>query len=140
MAAFVLDASVAIAWCFPGDPNEDTPYSRRILMELEINDAIVPEIRAFEIANSIFVSYNKRKRITERQIQEYLDLLKALPIRVEPQSLWATIDLQARARRRDITAYDVAYIDLALRVNLPLATSDRLLRDAAVAEGIAVMG
>ena len=77
MAVFVLDASVAIAWCFPGDPTEDTPYSRRILNELRLNDAIVPEIWAFEIANSIFVSYSKRNRITEHQIQEYLDLSKA---------------------------------------------------------------
>src|SRR5580698_4092394 len=102
MAAFVLDASVAISWCFPGDPTEDTPYSRRILNELAVNDAIVPGIWAFEIANSIFVSNSKRKRITELQIKEYLDLLKALPIRVEPQNLWATVDLQSLARRRDL--------------------------------------
>ncbi|MGD0220850.1 MAG: type II toxin-antitoxin system VapC family toxin [Terriglobia bacterium] len=140
MAAFVLDASVAIAWCFPGDPTEDTPYSRRILKELAVNDAIVPEIWPFEIANSIFVSYNKRKRITEHQIQEYLDLLKALPIRVEPQSLWANVDLQSLARRRNLTAYDTACLDLALRTHLPLATSDRSLRDAAVADGIVVLG
>jgi hypothetical protein len=44
MAAFVLDASVAISWYFPGDPTEDTPYSRRILQELVSNDAVVPEI------------------------------------------------------------------------------------------------
>jgi len=47
MAAFVPDASVAISWCFPGDPTEDTPSSRRILQELASNDAVVAEIRAF---------------------------------------------------------------------------------------------
>ena len=46
MAEFVLDASVAISWCFPGDPSEDTPYSRRILNELLVRDALVPEIWA----------------------------------------------------------------------------------------------
>jgi hypothetical protein len=46
-------ASVAISWCFPGDPTEDTPYSRRVLKELVANDAIVPEIWAFEIVNNI---------------------------------------------------------------------------------------
>jgi predicted nucleic acid-binding protein len=139
MAAFVLDASVAISWCFPDDPTEDTPYSRRILNELAVNDAIVPGIWAFEIANSIFVSNSKRKRITELQIKEYLDLLKALPIRVEPQNLWATVDLQSLARRRDLAAYDVAYLDLALRTGLPLATSDRFLSAAAAAEGVTVL-
>jgi hypothetical protein len=44
MAAFVLDAFVAVSWCFPGDPTEDTPYSRRILSGLAVNDAVVPEI------------------------------------------------------------------------------------------------
>jgi predicted nucleic acid-binding protein len=139
MAAFVLDASVAISWCFPGDLTEDTPYSRRILKELEVNDAIVPEIWAFEVANSIFVSISKRKRISEQQIGEYLGLLKALPIRVEPQTLWSNVGLQALARRHGITAYDAAYMDLALRTNLPLvwnitpATYD--LRRAAAQSG-----
>ena len=139
MAAFVLDASAAISWCFPGDPAEDTPYSRRVLSELVVNDAIVPEIWAFEIANSIFVAYSKRKRITEQQIHEYLELLKALPIRVETHSLWANVDLESLARRQNLAAYDAAYLDLALRTNLVLATSDDPLRQAAIAEGIAVL-
>jgi predicted nucleic acid-binding protein len=139
MVMFVLDASVAIAWCFPGDPTEDTPYSRRILNELAVNDSIVPEIWAFEIANSIFVSYRKRKRISEQQIAEYLSLLKALPISVEPQNLWANVDLEFLARRQNIAAYDAAYLDLALRANLPLATSDDALKQAALGEGVVVI-
>ena len=139
MAAFVLDASVAISWCFPADPAEDTPYSRRVLKELVANDAIVPEIWAFEIANNIFVSYSKRKRISERQITEYLSLLRALPIRVESQSLWANVDLESHARRQNVAAYDAAYLDLALRTGLALATSDEPLRRAAMAQGIAVL-
>jgi len=139
MATFVLDASIAISWCFPGDPTEDTPYSRRILKELVTNDAVVPEIWGFEIANCIFVSCNKRKRITEPQIQEYLTLLKALPIRVEAQPLWTNVGLESLARRHDLAAYDVAYLDLALRAGLPLATSDGPLRVAADAEGISLV-
>jgi predicted nucleic acid-binding protein len=139
MAAFVLDASVAISWCFPGDPTEDTPYSRRVLQKLVANDAIVPEIWAFEIANNIFVSYRKRKRISEQQITEYLSLLRALPIRVEPQSLWANVDLESLARRQNIAAYDAACLDLALRAGLALATSDEPLLQAAIAQGIAVL-
>src|SRR5580658_9702910 len=104
MAPFVLDASVAISWCFPGDPTENTPYSRAILKRLAVDDAIVPEIWAFEIANNIFVSYSRRKRITDQQVREYLDLLKALPIRVEAQSLWANVDLESLARRRNLAA------------------------------------
>jgi predicted nucleic acid-binding protein len=139
MALFVLDASVAISWCFPGDPTENTPYSRDILNRLAGDDAIVPEIWAFEIANSIFVSYSKRKRITEQQIREYLGLLKALPIRVESQSMVENIDLESLARRCNLAAYDAAYLRLAKRMNLPLATLDGPLRDAALAEGIKIV-
>ena len=68
MDAFVLDASIAISWCFPDDPTENTPYSRAILDLLEEADAIVPEIWPFEIANSIFVSFSRRKRIGEDKL------------------------------------------------------------------------
>ncbi|SPE42159.1 Ribonuclease VapC [Candidatus Sulfopaludibacter sp. SbA3] len=139
MAVFVLDASVAISWCFPGNPTEDTPYSRYVLKELASNDAIVPEIWAFEVANSIFVSFSKRKRISEQQIAEYLNLLKALPISVEPQNHWANLDLESLARRRNLAAYDVAYLALAMRLNLPLATSDKSLKQAALTEGVTVL-
>lgn len=136
MPAFVLDASVAISWCFPGDPNEDTPFSRRVLKDLASNDAVVPEVWPFEIANAIFVSLTKRNRISEQQIREFLELLKALPIRVERQGLWANVELESLARAQNIAAYDAAYLDLARRVSLPLATSDAGLRDAAIALGI----
>jgi predicted nucleic acid-binding protein len=132
MAEFVLDASVAVSWCFPGDPTEDTPYSRGILRELIVRDAVVPEIWAFEIANNIFVSSNRRKRVNAQQIAEYLDLRKALPIRVESQPLWANVNLEEFARRWDVAAYDASYLALAMRKNIPLATSDELLKRKAV--------
>jgi predicted nucleic acid-binding protein len=138
MAEFILDASVAISWCFPGDPTEDTPYSRRILRELIVRDALVPEIRAFEIANSIFVSHNKRRRINEQQVAEYLALLKALPIRVESQPLWSNVELEAFARSWDLAVYDAAYLALALRRGFPLATSDEVLKQKAKYAGVAI--
>jgi len=139
MAEFVLDASVAFSWCFPGDPTEDTPYSRRILSMLAVDDAVVPEVWAFEIANVIFVAFNRRKRINQKQIDEYLMRLKALPIRVDPNDVWANVALESQARRWHLPAYDAAYLDLALRRKLPLATADDDLRKAAQAEGIRVL-
>ncbi len=136
MAEFVLDASVALSWCFPGDPTEDTPYSRLILAKLAKDDAVVPDIWAFELANIIFVACNKRKRITQRQIDQYLQRLRALPIRVEHNNLWANVSLESLARKWNLPAYDAAYLDLALRRRLPLATADDDLRKAAAAVGI----
>lgn len=139
MAKFVLDASIAFSWCFPGDPTEDTPYSRRILLKLASDDAVVPAIWAFEIANIIYVAFNKRKRITQKQLDEYLQRLKALPIRVEPRDLWTNISLESLARKWNITAYDAAYLELALNKGIPLATTDDDLKKVAVAEGIQVL-
>lgn len=136
---FVLDASIAISWCFPGDPSEDTSYSRSVLQRLIVEEAVVPEIWAFEIANNIFVSQNKRRRITEAQVSEYLSLLKALPIRVEAQPLWANVELQSFARVCDIAAYDASYLALAVRMQLPLATSDNLLKRKAIEQGVVLL-
>lgn len=82
MAGFVLDASVAISWCFSNDLTENTSYSRAILEHAAEADALVSEIWPFEIANGIFVAYSKRKRITEAGTYEYVQLLESLPIRI----------------------------------------------------------
>jgi predicted nucleic acid-binding protein len=74
-----------------------------------------------------------RKRSTEQQVQEYLSLLKALPIRQESQGLFENVDLESLSRRSDLAAYDAAYLQLAQRTSLPLATSDGTLRYAAIA-------
>ena len=139
MAEFVLDASVAFSWCFPGDPTENTPYIRWILEALTVHDAIVPELWAFEVANNIFVSHSRRKRINEQQVAEYLELLQALPIQVESQSLWANVGLEALARRWDMAAYDAAYLELAMRRRSMLATVDKALARAAVRAGVELL-
>ncbi|HEV1283744.1 MAG TPA: type II toxin-antitoxin system VapC family toxin [Bryobacteraceae bacterium] len=139
MTGFVLDASVALSWCFPSNPTENTPYSRAILERAEQDDAVVPEIWPFEIANGIFVAHSKRKRITETDIMEYVQLLGSLPIRVVRGEWLSTIALESLARKHNLAAYDVAYLDLALREKLPLATSDQELIKAAAAEGVAVI-
>jgi len=110
-----------------------------VLRQLASSDALVPEVWAFEIANAIFVSHTRRKRISEQQIGEYLTLLKALPVRVESQDVWANVDLESMARAHNIAAYDAAYLQLALRTRLPLATSDLPLRTAAIALGITIL-
>ena len=65
--------------------------------------------------------------------------LRALPIRVELNDVWANIELESKARKWNLPAYDAAYLDLALRRKLSLATADDDLRKAAQAEGIMVL-
>src|SRR5271165_4603312 len=95
MEAFILDASVAISWCFPHDPTEATAYSGSVLDLLENAVAVVPEIWAYEIANNMFVSFAIRKRISEVQVKEYMELLGSLPIRLERTELNDIIGLHA---------------------------------------------
>jgi predicted nucleic acid-binding protein len=139
MDGFVLDASVALSWCFPNDPTENTPYSRAILQHIETADVVVPEVWAFEIANGIFVAHSKRKRISEADIREYIQLLQSLPIRVVSGAWLNNIALESLARKYNLPAYDAAYLDLSLREKLPLATSDQELKSAALTAGASVI-
>jgi len=116
----------------------DGGYALHSLEALTVHDAVVPEVWAFEVANNIFVSHRRRKRINEQQVAEYLTLLQALPIRVESQPLWANLGLEAFARRWDMAAYDAAYLELALRKGLPLATTDGVLKEKARAAGVLI--
>jgi len=65
--------------------------------------------------------------------------LKALPIRAEVRDLWSAVGLESSARRWNLTPYDGAYLDLALREGIPLATGDDDLKRAAAAEGIEIL-
>jgi predicted nucleic acid-binding protein len=63
-----------------------------------------------------------------------------LPIRVQHQDLGASLSLEALARKQDLAAYDAAYLDLAKRFDLPLATADEPLKKAAIASGVKLLG
>jgi predicted nucleic acid-binding protein len=80
----------------------------------------------------------RRNRITEAMSAEFLRDLALLPIRLTP--LPDDGELMALARNRKLTVYDAAYLELAKRQGLALATVDRGLEKAAIAEGVALFG
>lgn len=126
---FVLDASVAVAWCF----SDETSRATEDLLDALTNGAEgrVPGIWPFEVANSLLVG-EKRKRITSAQVTSSLQRISALPISLDPvhtDRLFEGVLLLARAEQ--LAEYDAAYLELALRENLPLATLDTRLRTAA---------
>lgn len=133
--SFVLDASVALFWLIPDSQPAGLPYARGVLEQLKEGQALVPSLFFLEVAN-VISKLEGKGRITEAETQRYLALLGRLNIAVDPatakRALGDTLNL---ARRHRLSAYDAAYLELALREGLPLATLDADLADAAKAAG-----
>jgi predicted nucleic acid-binding protein len=132
----VLDASVALSWCFK---NEATAAADRVLERLAAEAASVPAIWHLELANVLALS-ERRGRITPARSSEFIALLESLVIAVDDETsshaLGRVLDL-ARAER--LTAYDAAYLELAMRLGIPLASKDSDLCDAAERLGVSVL-
>ncbi|MGI9170537.1 MAG: type II toxin-antitoxin system VapC family toxin [Caulobacteraceae bacterium] len=131
---FVIDASVAASWLLP---DEDNPVSNAAYRRLETDDAIAPGLWWFEMRNLLIV-YERRGRIDARQTARALGLLDGLPIGLDFMA--EEVALMDLTRRHRLTVYDGAYLELAVRERLPLASLDGALRDAARAEGVALIG
>jgi predicted nucleic acid-binding protein len=130
---FVLDASVALAWCFE---DETSPGADKVLDALTSMEAIVPPIWPIEVANALLAG-ERRGRIAPAAVSRQLALLGQLPIQADDVGLDSDIDgLVLLARSTKLSAYDAAYLSLAQRKGLPLATLDSALRQAARKAGI----
>jgi predicted nucleic acid-binding protein len=132
----VLDASVTLAWCF-GDEHSD--YAAGILERVAGASAFAPAIWPLEIANALLVG-ERRGRLTEADSGHAISLLTDLPIRVDQASsndAFTRIVPIARAHR--LSSYDAAYLELCVRLSLPLATIDSRLIDAAEGLGVSVV-
>jgi predicted nucleic acid-binding protein len=133
---FVVDASVTLAWCFEDEINASADD---VLARLAEESGVAPSVWPLEVANGLR-SAERRGRIDERELPGVLRLLAALPIDVEATSLDRALgEVLPLARAVGLSAYDAAYLDLALRRGLPLATVDEYLADAAQAAGVEVL-
>jgi predicted nucleic acid-binding protein len=130
---FVLDASVTMAWCFN---DEVTPYTETVLDRLQSASAAVPAIWPLEVVNVLLVG-ERRQRLTQAQTARFLELLQALPITVHHDLKLDS--LLALGRHHGLSAYDAAYLELAARLGLPLATQDEKLRAAATTVGVSLV-
>jgi len=134
---FVVDASITLAWCFE---DELSQRADQVLDRLTREDAVAPSIWPLEVANGLR-SAERRNRLAAGELPGLRQLLTALPIRVEPVSLDSALsEVLEMARALELTAYDAAYLAVAVRRGLPLATIDDRLRDAADRAGIELLG
>jgi predicted nucleic acid-binding protein len=131
---FVLDASVAAAWFFA---DEEDATATLAAFRLAEDTALVPALFWFEIRNILVVG-ERRGRAIVADTARFLARLGGLP--VEEDGSPSSADLLALARAHALSAYDAAYLELARRRAVPLATLDRRLAAAAAAEGIGPLG
>jgi predicted nucleic acid-binding protein len=133
---FVIDASVALAWCFD---DEATAATRALLDRFDREHAEVPSLWHLELANAL-ISAERKRRITAARASEFVALIGGLPIRIDEQTpnqaLGTVLDL---ARSEQLSAYDASYLELAMRRGLPLATRDDDLLRAGQRMGVTLL-
>lgn len=134
LIVLVVDASIALTWCFEDEVTADT---EAIGTRVDSEGAVVPHLWRLEIANALLLA-ERRGRLDRAKLEQRLELLAALPVSTDTDiHAWADTLLLARAQR--LTLYDATYLELAIRRNLELATLDRDLQRAARKMGIAVL-
>lgn len=132
--AFVLDASVAATWAFE---DENHPDAALALARVQLDAARVPSLWWFELRNALLVN-ERRGGLTEAGTAAFLRDLGRLAISIDRSPDEA--ELLTLARRHRLTVYDAAYLELAQRGGLPLASLDGALRSAAAASGVPLLG
>jgi len=132
---FVVDNSVVMSWCFE---DEASPYTEAVLDALRRRRAVAPALWVYEAANALAVAV-RRKRLKRDAALGFSEIIQRLPIETAPAPDRAAVAvLFDAALTSGLSAYDAAYVELALRERLPIATSDAQLRRAARAAGVAL--
>jgi predicted nucleic acid-binding protein len=131
--SFVIDASVVIAWAF----KEGHATAEHALARIQAEEAIVPALWWYELRN-VLVLGERQGRLTEREIARFLRDMSRLAITMDSSP--DEFQVLTLARRHRLTVYDTAYLELATRQALPLATLDTELAAAARAEQVALIG
>lgn len=134
---FVLDNSVAIAWCFEG---EQTPALLALLQRTAELGAFAPALWPLEAVNALLVA-ERRGRLAGDRRRRLCGFLKTLPVALDADTaIQAWTRAASLAERFGLSAYDAAYLELAERLDLPLASLDGDLRRAADALGRPLLG
>jgi predicted nucleic acid-binding protein len=131
--AFVLDASVCAVWALA---DETHPAADAAMEQLDRDNALVPSLWWFEI-RSVLITNERRKQLMVEDSDAFLKLLEGFPIWTESDPDEAAI--LGFARKYQLSVYDAAYLDVAHRNSLPLATLDKALRAAAEAAGVPLL-
>jgi predicted nucleic acid-binding protein len=134
--SFVVDCSAAVTWCFE---DEASPQSDALLERLKDEGAVVPALWHLEIGN-VLIHAERRGRITPAGLAARVELLRKLPLDTDDETTGrAFTEILSLARAQRLTTYDAAYLELAARRGVPLATKDQELRAAAGQLGVEIL-
>lgn len=135
--SLVLDSSVTLAWIYA---DETTEPIREVFNMLSRSGTWVPGLWRLEVANVLEMGVRRKRHDAKFRDATLADLAQ-LPIQVDTETdkhAWSTT--LRLAERHQLTLYDAAYLELALRRNLPIATLDEDLRSAARVEKVRLLG
>lgn len=127
---YVIDALVAASWLLP---DENTPAAQAYLAMLGDAPGLAPPLWLYEVPNICVMAF-RRRRLSQVQLAEALTRFGRLPVTVEPEI--PLLAIRYLAERHNLTIYDAAYLELALRLDGQLATFDKALATAARANGV----
>ena len=132
--SFVADASVAIAWVHPAQATSET---EAMLDRLVAGDSlVVPALWPLEVANALTV-LRRRRKLTPDEARNAIEIIRELPVVIDHEAAAiAFTRLVDLASKYELTIYDAAYIELAARRELPLASNDARMKQAAIRSGV----
>ena len=134
MAVFAVDASLSLGWAFS---DEATEYTEGLLDRLAAGEEVaVPSHWPLEVLNGL-IQAKKRRRISEEGVQSFIASLASFQIVIDAERDYLHLhSIRDLAERHGLTSYDAAYLELAIRLSLPMATLDTALRKASAAEHV----
>jgi predicted nucleic acid-binding protein len=132
---FVLDNSVVTGWYLP---DQATAYTQAMATRLETDRAIVPALWQLEFANVLKTACT-RGTLSLDAARQIVDTVAMLPIEIDSGVAPGPRQLLELAMRYSLSSYDAAYLELAMRHGLPIASQDRSLREASLQAGIGLL-
>ena len=137
---FVLDNSVTMRWFFGAGKPRELAYAGKVLDAMKRASALVPVTWGLEVAN-VIAKAEAKGLVTEARGRAFLEMLEGVDIEADTATFHHTLtDTLQLARRYKLSAYDASYLELALRLGIPLATLDKDLQKAAKKSGLKIFG
>lgn len=132
--SFAADASVAIAWVHPSQANAET---EAMLDRLADGDSlVVPALWPLEVANALTI-LRRRRKLTPEEARTAIEIIRELPVIIDHEAATVAFTrLVDLASKHELTVYDTTYIELAMRRQLPLASNDARMKQAATRSGV----